>query len=146
LRREVAVERAGRQAGRGEHVGDRHVGRALGPHHFAPARDQKLHLVAGPFLGPAHRALDCSVFGACHRCEHMHLRSETAIFTSEQVCYAAPMADIEPADTDPPETEPVATYRNSTFISTDSHVTEPIDLYAERVGRAFRDRVPRIEV
>ena len=42
--------------------------------------------------------------------------------------------------------EPVSTYRNSIFISTDSHVTEPIDLYGERVDRAFRDRVPRIEV
>ena len=31
-------------------------------------------------------------------------------------------------------------------ISADSHVTEPIDLYAERVDRGFRDRVPRIEV
>jgi predicted TIM-barrel fold metal-dependent hydrolase len=42
--------------------------------------------------------------------------------------------------------EPVSTYRNATFISTDSHVTEPIDLYGERVDRAYRDRVPRIEV
>ncbi|MCU1466966.1 MAG: amidohydrolase family protein [Actinomycetia bacterium] len=42
--------------------------------------------------------------------------------------------------------EPASTYRNSTFISTDSHVTEPIDLYAERVDRAYRERVPRIEV
>lgn len=37
------------------------------------------------------------------------------------------------------------TYRNATFISTDSHVTEPIELYAERVDAAFRDRAPRIE-
>lgn len=37
------------------------------------------------------------------------------------------------------------TYRGETFISTDSHVTEPIDLYAERVDKPFRDRVPRIE-
>lgn len=30
------------------------------------------------------------------------------------------------------------------YISADSHVTEPIELYAERVDRSFRDRVPRI--
>lgn len=30
------------------------------------------------------------------------------------------------------------------FISADSHVTEPIELYAERVAPEFRDRVPRI--
>lgn len=30
------------------------------------------------------------------------------------------------------------------FISADAHVTEPIELYAERVGTRFRDRVPRI--
>ncbi|MBM3694188.1 MAG: amidohydrolase [Actinobacteria bacterium] len=29
-------------------------------------------------------------------------------------------------------------------ISTDSHVTEPIELYAERVDAAYRDRAPRI--
>jgi aspartate 1-decarboxylase len=28
------------------------------------------------------------------------------------------------------DTDPVSTYRNATYISTDSHVTEPIDLYA----------------
>jgi predicted TIM-barrel fold metal-dependent hydrolase len=33
----------------------------------------------------------------------------------------------------------------SSVISADSHVTEPIELYAERVDAAFRDRVPRIE-
>ena len=37
------------------------------------------------------------------------------------------------------------TYRGATFISTDSHVTEPIELYAERVDAEFRDRAPRIE-
>ena len=37
------------------------------------------------------------------------------------------------------------TYRGATFISTDSHVTEPIELYAERVEAKYRDRVPRIE-
>jgi len=30
------------------------------------------------------------------------------------------------------------------FISADSHVTEPIELYAERVNAEFRDRVPTI--
>jgi predicted TIM-barrel fold metal-dependent hydrolase len=39
----------------------------------------------------------------------------------------------------------IETYRGATFISTDSHVTEPIELYAERVDRKFRDRAPRIE-
>ena len=39
----------------------------------------------------------------------------------------------------------VETYRDATFISTDSHVTEPIELYAERVDAEFRDRAPRIE-
>ena len=37
------------------------------------------------------------------------------------------------------------TYRDATYISTDSHVTEPIELYAERVDAEYRDRVPRIE-
>ncbi len=36
------------------------------------------------------------------------------------------------------------TYRGATFISTDSHVSEPIELYAERVDREYRDRAPRI--
>ncbi len=39
----------------------------------------------------------------------------------------------------------IETYRGATFISTDSHCTEPIELYAERVDRQYRDRVPRIE-
>jgi predicted TIM-barrel fold metal-dependent hydrolase len=39
----------------------------------------------------------------------------------------------------------VETYRGATFISTDAHVTEPIELYAERVPAAYRERVPRIE-
>ncbi len=30
------------------------------------------------------------------------------------------------------------------LISTDSHVTEPIELYAERMNASFRDRAPRI--
>lgn len=38
----------------------------------------------------------------------------------------------------------VDAYRDLTFISTDSHCTEPIELYAERVDDAYRDRVPRI--
>ena len=37
------------------------------------------------------------------------------------------------------------TYRDEIYISTDSHVTEPIELYEERVDAAFRGRVPRIE-
>lgn len=39
----------------------------------------------------------------------------------------------------------MATYREMTFVSADSHVTEPIELYAERVDAAFRHRVPRVE-
>ncbi len=38
-----------------------------------------------------------------------------------------------------------STYRDATFISTDSHVTEPIEVYAEGVGSKYRDRAPRIE-
>jgi predicted TIM-barrel fold metal-dependent hydrolase len=38
----------------------------------------------------------------------------------------------------------IDTYRGATFISTDAHVTEPIELYAQRVDTEFRDRVPRI--
>jgi predicted TIM-barrel fold metal-dependent hydrolase len=37
------------------------------------------------------------------------------------------------------------TYRGATFISTDSHVTEPIEVYAEGVASKYRDRAPRIE-
>ena len=37
------------------------------------------------------------------------------------------------------------TYRDAVFVSTDSHVTEPIELYAERIDAEFRHRVPRIE-
>jgi len=37
------------------------------------------------------------------------------------------------------------TYRGVPFISTDAHVTEPIELFGERVDARFRDRVPRIE-
>ena len=37
------------------------------------------------------------------------------------------------------------TYRDAIYISTDSHVTEPIELYEERVDAEYRDRVPRIE-
>jgi predicted TIM-barrel fold metal-dependent hydrolase len=40
---------------------------------------------------------------------------------------------------------PAPTYRDVRFISTDSHVTEPIELYAERVDKEYRDRAPRIE-
>ncbi|MCE2512709.1 MAG: amidohydrolase [Acidimicrobiia bacterium] len=39
----------------------------------------------------------------------------------------------------------IDTYGGVTYISTDAHVTEPIDLYRERVDAPFRDRVPRIE-
>ena len=34
------------------------------------------------------------------------------------------------------------TYRDTICISTDSHVTEPIELYEERVDAAYRGRVP----
>src|SRR3954464_5612133 len=37
------------------------------------------------------------------------------------------------------------TYRAAICISTDSHVTEPIDVYEERVDAVYRGRVPRIE-
>ena len=37
------------------------------------------------------------------------------------------------------------TYGDAIYISTDSHVTEPIEIYGERVDAAFRGRVPRIE-
>ena len=37
------------------------------------------------------------------------------------------------------------TYRDAIYISTDSHVTEPIELYEDRVDVAYRGRVPRIE-
>ena len=37
------------------------------------------------------------------------------------------------------------TYRDAIHISTDSHVTEPIEIYGERVDAAYRARVPRIE-
>ena len=37
------------------------------------------------------------------------------------------------------------TYRDAVHISTDSHVTEPIEIYGERVDAAFRERVPHIE-
>jgi len=36
------------------------------------------------------------------------------------------------------------TYRDAVYISTDSHVTEPIELYAQRVDRDFCERAPRI--
>jgi predicted TIM-barrel fold metal-dependent hydrolase len=37
------------------------------------------------------------------------------------------------------------TQDDSIIISTDSHVSEPIDLYGQRMDAAFRDRAPRIE-
>jgi predicted TIM-barrel fold metal-dependent hydrolase len=37
------------------------------------------------------------------------------------------------------------TYGDAIHISTDSHVTEPIEMYGERVDAAYRGRVPRIE-
>jgi len=42
-------------------------------------------------------------------------------------------------------TATIDTYRQATFISTDSHVTEPIELYQDRVDAPYRDRSPRIE-
>ena len=36
------------------------------------------------------------------------------------------------------------TYRDAVFISTDSHVTEPITLYEQGVPAAYKDRVPKI--
>jgi predicted TIM-barrel fold metal-dependent hydrolase len=36
------------------------------------------------------------------------------------------------------------TYRGAVYVSTDSHVTEPIEIYAARVDAEFRDRAPRI--
>lgn len=39
----------------------------------------------------------------------------------------------------------IDTIRDAIHVSTDSHVTEPIDLYAERVDARYRDRAPRIE-
>ena len=38
-----------------------------------------------------------------------------------------------------------ATYRDATFISSDSHVTEPVELYATRVDRSLRERAPHIK-
>ena len=37
------------------------------------------------------------------------------------------------------------TYRGATFISTDAHVTEPIELYTERLDAELRPRAPRID-
>ncbi|MCU1456014.1 MAG: amidohydrolase family protein, partial [Actinomycetia bacterium] len=36
------------------------------------------------------------------------------------------------------------TYRDATFISTDAHVTEPVDLYVDRVDAEFKHRAPHI--
>jgi predicted TIM-barrel fold metal-dependent hydrolase len=58
------------------------------------------------------------------------------MFTAEQACYTPRMSETYRGMSE--------TYRGATFISTDSHVTEPIELYAERVDAEFRDRVPRI--
>lgn len=38
----------------------------------------------------------------------------------------------------------IETYRDAVFISTDSHVTEPIELYAERLPADLAERAPRI--
>lgn len=38
----------------------------------------------------------------------------------------------------------VSTYRDAVYISTDAHVTEPIDLYVERVDADYRERAPQI--
>jgi len=38
----------------------------------------------------------------------------------------------------------IDTYRKATFISTDAHVTEPIELYAERVDADMKGRAPAI--
>ena len=37
------------------------------------------------------------------------------------------------------------TYRGATFISTDAHVTEPIELYSERLDTDLRHRAPHID-
>ena len=37
------------------------------------------------------------------------------------------------------------TWRGATYISADSHVTEPVDLYRQRVDAQYRERVPWIE-
>src|ERR1039457_1093106 len=37
------------------------------------------------------------------------------------------------------------TYRGATFISTDAHVTEPIELYSERLDADLRHRAPHID-
>ena len=38
----------------------------------------------------------------------------------------------------------IETYRDAVFISTDSHVTEPIELYSERMDEQYRHRAPQI--
>ncbi len=42
------------------------------------------------------------------------------------------------------QTTPQTSQTGELLISTDSHVTEPIDLYADRMNEALRDRAPRI--
>ncbi len=54
------------------------------------------------------------------------------------------MTDVPTTDITTSELAMAETYRGETFISTDAHVTEPIDLYEERVDRAFSERAPRI--
>jgi len=66
------------------------------------------------------------------------------MFICENCCYTPLMTDVPMTDTTTSEPAMAETYRGETFISTDAHVTEPIDLYAERVDRAFGERVPRI--
>ena len=66
------------------------------------------------------------------------------IYGAEHVLVSAPAAAASSSPPDP-RTVVVMTYRGVIYISTDSHVTEPIELYAERVDAEYRDRVPRIE-
>ncbi len=71
LRREVPVERAGRQARLAQHVGDGHVRGAVAVQELAARGDEQLHFVAGPLLGDPNRAFDRSIFHtAGHRGEH----------------------------------------------------------------------------
>jgi predicted TIM-barrel fold metal-dependent hydrolase len=57
------------------------------------------------------------------------------------VVSGAPVVGHRPGGEEAVVTE---TYRGAVFISTDSHVTEPITLYADGVAAMYRDRVPRI--
>ena len=125
LRREVAVERTRREAGHAEHVGDRHVGGAVAVQELATGWRR----AGAPRRAPApwRHEPRARLLGLRQPAIPMSIRISLVkrqFSLPNKSCYAAAM----------PDAAPVATYRNSTFISTDSHVTEPIDLYAERVG------------